>query len=71
MSEQQQNQPSEIQRKTLTEVETSRYVGMSRPWLRLRRMKKKPPTYIRQGRSIRYLIDDLDRWLSANRVECK
>lgn len=59
-----------IHRERLNEEETSRYVAMSRPWLRLQRMKGTGPAYIRIGRTIRYDVHDLDAWLNEHRVEC-
>jgi predicted DNA-binding transcriptional regulator AlpA len=61
---------SEIRRERLTEPETAHYIGMSRPWLRLQRMRGTGPPYIRIGRAIRYDIRDLDAWLAKHRVEC-
>ncbi len=56
--------------KRLNEEQTAHYIGMSRPWLRLQRMRGKGPAYIRIGRTIRYDIRDLDEWLNKHRVEC-
>lgn len=61
---------NEIRRERLTEAETAHYIGMSRPWLRLQRMRGTGPTYIKLGRAVRYDIRDLDKWLEAHRVEC-
>lgn len=54
----------------LTEAETAKYLAMSRPWLRLQRMRGTGPAFIRIGRAIRYDIRDLDAWLNKHRVEC-
>jgi predicted DNA-binding transcriptional regulator AlpA len=54
----------------LTELETAHYIGMSRAWLRLQRMKGSGPPYIKIGRAIRYDIADLDVWLAKHRVAC-
>jgi predicted DNA-binding transcriptional regulator AlpA len=61
----------DIPRERITEAETAKYVAMSRPWLRLQRMRGTGPTFIRIGRAIRYDIRDLDAWLQAHRVECQ
>lgn len=53
----------------LDESDTSRYTGYSRSWLRQRRMHGEGPPYYRVGRSVRYLVADLDRWLEQHRVE--
>ncbi len=60
-----------MRRERLGEADTAIYIGMSRPWLRLQRMKGTGPAYIRIGRTIRYDIRDLDAWLAAHRVECR
>lgn len=59
---------------TLTEKDTARYIGMSEQFLRQDRMNgprrnhSVGPPFIKMGRSVRYLIDDLDSWLQENRV---
>jgi len=61
-------------KRALTEIEASQYIGMSRSYLRQSRMdghreKRTPaPPFIRIGRSIRYLREDLDSWLNQFRV---
>ena len=67
---------SEIAKRALTEIETSAYIGMSRSYLRQARMdgnrdKCTPaPPFIKIGRSVRYLIEDLDNWLDQfNQLE--
>lgn len=56
--------------KVLTEIEAAKYIGMSRSFLAQSRMegnreKRTPaPPFIKIGRSVRYLIDDLDQWLN-------
>ena len=61
---------SSSRRERLTEVEATRYIGMSRPWLRLQRMKRQGPSFLRIGRAIRYDVADLDQWLDSHRVRC-
>lgn len=59
----------------LREQEAAEYIGMSVSFLRQSRMngnlqsRTPGPPFIRQGRSIRYLISDLDNWLQENRVD--
>lgn len=59
--------------RALTEIETSQYIGMSRSFLRQSRMegnrmgRTPAPPFIKIGRSIRYLKDDLDMWLESFR----
>ena len=60
-------------KRALTEIEASQYIGMSRSYLRQSRMdghrdKRTPaPPFLRIGRSIRYLREDLDNWLNQFR----
>ncbi len=56
-------------RRALTDSEASAYIGMSASWLRHGRVEgcrfdriPRPP-FIKIGRSVRYLIEDLDIWL--------
>jgi predicted DNA-binding transcriptional regulator AlpA len=53
---------------TLVEADASRYLGMSVPWLRVRRRDKTGPAFIRTGRAIRYRVSDLEKWLVAHTV---
>jgi predicted DNA-binding transcriptional regulator AlpA len=60
---------SEVTKRVLTEIETSAYIGMSRSYLRQARMdgnrenRTPAPPFIKIGRSVRYLREDLDSWL--------
>jgi hypothetical protein len=60
---------------TFTEIEASDYIGMSRSFLRQDRMngtrenRTTGPTFLKIGRSIRYLKDDLDNWLLQHRID--
>lgn len=56
-------------RRALKDKEASKYIGMSESWLRHGRIEgsrldhiPRPP-FIKIGRSVRYLIEDLDAWL--------
>jgi predicted DNA-binding transcriptional regulator AlpA len=62
------NSPTQAPAQTLTEREASPYIGLSRAWLRQSRMHGRGPAYIRIGRSVRYLVRDLDAFLEAHRV---
>ena len=61
---------------SLTEIEASQYVGMSRSYLRQGRMngdrenRTPTPPYLKIGRSVRYLKEDLDTWLDQFRQGC-
>lgn len=60
---------NQIQPKALTEIEASQYIGMSRSFLAQARMdgnrdsRTPAPPFIKIGRSVRYLREDLDHWL--------
>jgi len=60
--------------KILKEPEAARYIGMSVPYLRLSRMEgrregKAPgPPFIKIGKSVRYDVNDLDRFLESKKV---
>lgn len=62
---------NKIQPKALTEIEASQYICMSRSFLAQSRMdgnrdnRTPAPPFIKIGRSVRYLREDLDRWLDA------
>lgn len=53
----------------LDEEETAYYIGMSRSWLRISRCQGNPdsPPFLKLGRSVRYLKEDLDQWLEKHR----
>ena len=53
----------------LNEKDSAQYIGMSKVWLRLSRQRRTGPTYIRIGRSIRYAVSDLDKFLDTHRVK--
>ncbi|RUO52370.1 DNA-binding protein [Pseudidiomarina homiensis] len=61
-----------LHKRAYSESEASQYICMSRSFLRQARMngplaKRTPgPRYIRVGRAIRYLVDDLDAWLEQH-----
>lgn len=66
---------SHEERRGLTEKEAANYIGMSRSYLKQdrvngHRINRTPgPPYVKIGRSIRYLKDDLDHWLEQFRQE--
>ena len=61
---------STLRPKVFTEREAASYIGMSRSFLAQSRMDGKrenrtsAPPFIKIGRSVRYLVEDLDQWLS-------
>lgn len=64
-----------MSKRSLTEHEAAEYICMSRSFLRqdrmngLRHHRTPGPSYVKIGRAIRYLKEDLDAWLEAYRVE--
>jgi predicted DNA-binding transcriptional regulator AlpA len=64
-------QPSDISPRALTEKQAAVYIGMSRSFLAQSRMTGKlanrtpAPDFIKIGRAVRYLKDDLDQWLES------
>jgi predicted DNA-binding transcriptional regulator AlpA len=62
-------------RRAISEAEASEYLGVSRATLRQGRCdgrrdnRMPPPPYCKIGRKIVYLVDDLDTWLMAHRIE--
>ena len=59
--------------RALTEREAAQYIAMSRSFLRQDRMNGKRegrtpgPAFLKIGRSVRYLKEDLDKWLEKFR----
>lgn len=59
----------EIDKRAYNEQETAAYIGMSRSYLRQARMEGQrlnrtvAPPFIKIGRAVRYLKEDLDQWL--------
>lgn len=59
-----------LDKKVLSEIETAEYIGMSRSFLRQSRMegnranRTPAPPFVKIGRSVRYIKDDLDNWLN-------
>ena len=57
------------QPRALSELEAAQYIGMSRSFLAQSRMeghrynRTQAPSFIKIGRSVRYLREDLDQWL--------
>ncbi len=55
--------------KTLSDKQAARYIGFSTSWLRQSRMTGNPhaPPFLKFGRAVRYLVEDLDAWLERHR----
>lgn len=60
-----------MNKRALSEIEASEYIGMSRSFLRQSRMdgnrenRTPAPPFLKIGRSVRYLKEDLDNWLNS------
>jgi hypothetical protein len=60
------------ERPPINEEAAAAYIGMSTSYLRISRMRgatkcTDAPPFVRIGKSIRYLPQDLDAWLAARR----
>jgi predicted DNA-binding transcriptional regulator AlpA len=62
---------NEQQTRALTEQEVAARFGLSVATLRAWRWKRKGPRFVRLGRAVRYLPDDLDQFLAVNSVRTK
>ena len=66
--------PGILQKRCLTEKEAANYIGMSVAYLRADRknghLKNRTPgpDYVKLGKSVRYLIEDLNDWLLTHRI---
>jgi hypothetical protein len=64
-----------VEQRAFNEQVAARYIGLSRSFLRQSRMdgirenRTPGPPFVRIGRAIRYLVDDLDAWLNKYRQE--
>ena len=58
-------------KRAFSEIEASKYISMSRSFLRQARMdgnrenRTPAPPFIKIGRTVRYLREDLDAWLES------
>ncbi len=63
--------PTIENKRAFSEIETAEYIGMSRSFLRQSRMegnrtnRTPAPPFIKIGRAVRYLKEDLDNWLNS------
>jgi hypothetical protein len=55
----------------IAERDAAEYIGLSIAYLRAARRLGRGPAYLRLGRSIRYRVVDLDRWLTAHLVSTR
>lgn len=54
--------------KYLEEREVAKILGISVQTLRNRRFLGQPPPYVKLGRSVRYLLDDILAWAEKHKV---
>jgi hypothetical protein len=54
---------------TLDCADAAKYIGLSVWWLKMARRHKRGPAFLRIGRTIRYRVTDLDRWLAAHVIQ--
>lgn len=63
----------DVRPRTLTTAAAAAYLGVSEPYLKQARIygdregRTAGPPWLKIGRTVRYLIDDLDSWLLAHR----
>ncbi|WP_367607865.1 helix-turn-helix transcriptional regulator [Legionella sp. W05-934-2] len=63
-----------MEKKAFKEAEAAEYIGMSRSFLSQDRVngtlanRTPGPKYLKIGRSVRYLKEDLDLWLEQHRI---
>ena len=61
-------------KRSVTEADAAEYIGMSASFLRQsryagdRETHTPGPKFLKIGRTVRYLIDDLDEWLETHRL---
>lgn len=53
----------------LSETDAAKYLEVSIHTLRQRRFRSMPPVYIKIGRSVRYLLSDLDAFICDSKVK--
>ncbi|MCX7109410.1 MAG: DNA-binding protein [Proteobacteria bacterium] len=62
------------EKRAFSDKEAADYIGMSESYLRISRMdgdranRTPGPNFIKIGKAVRYLKEDLDAWLESHRV---
>ncbi|MBW1930969.1 MAG: helix-turn-helix domain-containing protein [Deltaproteobacteria bacterium] len=54
--------------KTVNEIDAARMLGLSVQTLRNYRYLRTGPPYLKLGRAVRYLVEDLEKYLAARRI---
>jgi predicted DNA-binding transcriptional regulator AlpA len=68
------NKSEDFEKRAFSDREAAAYIGMSESFLRISRMdgdrsnRTPGPNFIKVGKAVRYLKEDLDAWLEAHRV---
>lgn len=60
--------PSAVPLRVLSTDDAAAHLGLSRSTLGKLRLRGTGPAYLKLGRVVRYLHEDLDRWLVARRI---
>lgn len=64
-----QSKQNTVVARALAEGDAAVYIGLSASFLRAARVGRcQGPPYLRAGRAVRYLREDLDAWLESRRV---
>ncbi|MTH96128.1 helix-turn-helix domain-containing protein [Roseibium sp. RKSG952] len=58
-----------LQNKALDENETAQYLGVSVRSVQAWRGRGGGPVFVKFGRAVRYMPEDLDAWIDANRKQ--
>ncbi|WP_243438983.1 helix-turn-helix transcriptional regulator [Fundidesulfovibrio soli] len=53
----------------LDERQAAQFLGISVRTLQARRLKCQPPPFVKIGRSVRYRLADLERFIAENRID--
>jgi len=53
----------------MNEEMAGEYVGLKKRTMQDRRLKMMPPRFVKMGSAVRYLKEDLDAFIDANRVD--
>jgi predicted DNA-binding transcriptional regulator AlpA len=59
-----------MQDQLLNQKEVSRLIGMSEAWLEQCRFKRQGINFLKVGRSVRYRMSDVNRWLEKQAIVC-
>ena len=58
----------ESRQKYLNDKQAARYIGFHEQTLRNWRHHRKGPKYVKQYRSVRYSVRDLDEWMEGRKI---